>query len=168
MKRTNRKGVSLLEILVAVVVLGGPMIYCISGVINSTRSTGRHLDRATAQIMLTDMAEWVMAKAFVRPKMLVAIGKDELFDRWAEAQWNMEASQRQMFQKHLGELMARTTISMVRAPEGRRGLCLMTIAATLADGTKLSVPVLLRGIPHWRKGKWRKAGGESGSAGPNA
>ena len=49
---------------------------------------------------------------------------------------------------------------------GRRGLCLVTIAATLADGSKLSVPVLLRGIPHWRKGKGRKNGGDKGA--PNA
>lgn len=158
--KPGRKGISLIEIMIAVVILGGPMIYCVSGVINATRSTGRHLDRASAQIMLTDFAEWVMAKSFVRPKMLVSIGKDELFDRWMDGQWNMEPTQREMFRKNLGELMARTTIEMVRAPEGRRGLCLVKIAATLADGTRLSVPVLLRGIPHWRKGKWRKPDGQ--------
>ena len=167
MAKSNRKGLSLIEIMVAVVILGGPMIYCVSGVINATRSTGRHLDRATAQLMLSDFAEWVMAKAFVRPKMLTMMGKDELMGRWMDAQYELDGPMKEQFGRNLSELMARTEIKMTKAPEGRRGLCLVTIAASLQDGTKLSVPVLLRGIPHWRHGKWRKEGGDGDRKGDN-
>ena len=156
MRRSSGRGFSLIEILVVIVILSGPLIYCLSGVIHSTHSASRHLDCATAHLMLMDFGEWVMAKGHVRPRRLAMSGKDRLVERWIDAQFVLNPPEREQFAKNLGGLLRRVYMEFERAPGGHRGMAKLVIHATLDNGTHLSVPILLRGVPHWRK----KGGGK--------
>ena len=152
----NRKGLSLIEILVAVAVIGGPLVYCLSGVVSTTRNTGKQLDRATAQLMLTDMAEWIMAKGHVRPRMLARFAKEELKERWMPASDFLEPERAAQFEKQVDLLLSKMKTRFEPAAGGHKGLARVIISSELSDKTPLSVSVLIRGVPHWHK--WKKKG----------
>ena len=156
MRTRARKGLSLLEVLVAVAIIGGPLVYIIGGMISNTRAVGRHLDRATAQMLLTDIAEWIMAKPNIRPRALAKFATRELQERWIEAEADVSAEDKLQFARVVEELVDRMVVQVERAPQGKKGLCTVVISVELADKQVLSVPVLLRGVPRWHRGRKKR------------
>jgi len=137
-------GFHLLELLLAVVLVGGPLVVMVTAVVQTSRNASRLQARAEAEQVLVEWSERIARLDRSTADQLAAEGLSGWLAAIVQSHAELLTPAAQQSQRRLVQPLINTAQLVVRGgTPGQSGLAAITLYASCADGQALTVARLV-------------------------
>lgn len=142
----NRRGIQLVEVLLAVALAGGPLIAGLELVRSSTRRAAIAEETATVRLLLTDLSTVFSGESIESLRQIAATGP-RLPEILGARLGRVPAASQAQYRQQVSGVVPRVACRIDEKVEGIDGLVRLTLSASASDGRRIEVFRLLRPPP---------------------